>query len=409
MIRETIYVASNRPEANSIVAFTADNNGKLKKVGEFNTGGKGTGNIEIFDWGYDVTHPLKDGIDPLISAYGIFKTSDNKNILVVNSGDGTISSMRIMENKSLIVSDIKPTSDAHPLSIASHNRLVYVASAGDRIENPSAPPFTGSITGYTIDESGKLRPINNSTRDLKARPSCIAFTPDGKFVVVNELVTGFVKVFGVNSDGTLSKEPISMKACPHEVKNGRWLAIPVGFDIVQKGNSYVVLVSEARFLNNKGMLREEKNRVPQSPLYSWQTGSTSSFIINSSGKINLVSGDVMTGKNMEGGQIANCWVEASHDGNILWAANALSSSISSYAINSTGEITLRNEVAYKEPSEKLFFSDLHLGKNGKYLYQLIGNMGEIKVFETQSNGNLKSIGQYAGLPQVGAYGVIVVY
>ena len=33
-------------------------------------------NIEIFDWGYDETHPLKDGIDPLISEYGVIKTHE---------------------------------------------------------------------------------------------------------------------------------------------------------------------------------------------------------------------------------------------------------------------------------------------------------------------------------------------
>lgn len=406
-IIESIYIATNKTDSNTLVGFARMTDGSMKTLGEFKSGGKGTGNIEIFDWGFDETHPLKDGIDPLISGYGVFKSKNNKNIFVVNAGDGTISSFNVMADRTLKLADTKVAGDVHPLSIASHGNMVYVASAGT--STTPTPPFTGNLMGYKVDTKGVLTPIAESKRDLKARPSCVAFTPDGKFLVVNELVTGLVKVYGVMPDGSLSKDPISMIACPHDVANGRWLAIPVGFDIVKKGNKNIVLVSEARFLDNKGMLREEKDKVPQSPLYSWQTGSTSSFVIDASGKISLMSGDVYTGKEMEGGQIANCWVEASQDGNTLWAANALSSSITSYNVGDDGSLTLKNETAYKEPSEMLFYSDLHLSDDGKYIYQLIGNKGAGVMFKILPNGNLTKMNDFSSnsLPQVGTYGMIV--
>lgn len=406
-IVESFYIATNKTENNTVVGFARMEDGSIKDLGEFKTGGKGTGNIEIFDWGYDETHPLKDGIDPLISEYGVFKSDNNQNIFVVNAGDGTISAFNVMDDRKLKLVDTKAAGDAHPLSITSQGNLVYVASAGT---SPTpTPPFNGNLMGYKVDASGMLTPIANSKRDLKARPSCVAFTPDGKFIVVNELVTGLVKVYGVMADGSLSKEPLSMEACPHDAKNGRWLAIPVGFDIVKKGNKNVVLVSEARFLDNKGMLREEKNKVPQSPLYSWQTGSTSSFVIDENGKISLMSGDVYTGKEMEGGQIANCWVEASQDGNTLWAANALSSSISSYTIGDNGSLTLKNETAYKLDSEMEFYSDLNLSNDGEYIYQLIGNKGAGTMFKVLPNGDLKRMKDFSStsLPAVGTYGMIV--
>ncbi|WP_103070174.1 lactonase family protein [Aquimarina sediminis] len=408
-IIESIYVATNKVESNSVVGFARQADNSLIPLGEFKSGGKGTGKIEIFDWGYDETHPLKDGIDPLISAYGVFKTPDNKFILVVNAGDGTISSFKLMPDRTLLLSDTKPAGDIHPLSIATHNNLVYVASAGSQ-EMPT-PPFTGNLMGYTINDEGQLSPIENSKRELMARPSCLAFTPNGKFLVVNELVTGLVKVYSVNSsDGTISKSPTSSIPCPHDTENDRWLAIPVGFDIVEKNNKSIVLVSEARFLNNNGTFREEANKVPQSPLYSWQTGSTSSFAIDEKGNINLISGDIYTGKEKEGGQIANCWVEASYGGEVLWAANALSSSISTYKIKDNGEITLINETAFKDNSELLFFGDLMLSKNGSYIYQLIGNKGGLIMFEVEDNANLvKKEEIYVDeLPEIGSYGVIVV-
>ncbi|MCM5662200.1 lactonase family protein [Galbibacter mesophilus] len=402
---ETVYVATNNASENSIVAFNQNQDGSLTMLGEYPTQGKGTGNIEIFDWGYDNTHPLKDGVDPLISAYGIQKTQDNSFVLVVNSGDASISSLKVNADKSLTFADKEKAGDIHPLSIATYGKVIYVASAGDG----KTPPFSGNITGYTIDINGKLTPIENSTRNLNARPSCVAFTPDGKFLVVNELVTGLVKVFEVTAKGNLSEKPVSSIGSPHDAPNGRWLPIPVGFDIVNKNGNNIVLVSEARFLNNKGMLREEAGKVPQSPKYSWQTGSTSSYVIDEKGSITLVSPDVKTGSAKEGGQIANCWVEVSKDGNTLWAANALSSSISSYAIESEGDIELSNGTTFKDKSETKFFSDLYLSQSGRYLYQLIGNEGAVMVFKVnQKNNKLSKVGYYTAtqLPKVGAYGII---
>lgn len=402
--KEAIYIATNKTEMNSIVGFMQNEDGSLDAIGEFQSGGKGTGTIEIFDGGYDPTHPLADGVDPLISAYGVFKTKDNKHLLVVNSGDGTVSSFTVNNDKSLVLTSTVAAGDIHPLSIAAHKKIVYVASAGD----VKSPPFSGNITGYTIDKSGKLNPISNSTRDLGARPSCIAFTSNGKFLVVSELVSGLIKVYKVTTNGILSKDPVSVIQSPHDSENGRWMPIPVGFDVVKKGEKEVVLVSEARFLDSKGMLREEANKVPQSPKYSWQTGSTSSYVIDKNGQITMVSGDVMTGSDKEGGQIANCWVEISSDGNTLWASNALSSSISSYSISKDGSLTLDNEKAFKLKDESLFFGDTFVSRDGRYLNQLIGNKGAVMVFEIKKNGDLEEVGLYtaSGLPSVGAYGLI---
>ncbi len=402
--KEAIYIATNKTEMNSIVGFVQNKDGSLEVIGEFYSGGKGTGNIEIFDGGYDSTHPLADGVDPLVSAYGVLKTTDSKHLLVVNSGDGTVSSFKVNKDKRLTLASTVAAGDIHPLSIATHKKIVYVASSG----NVKTPPFNGNVTGYTIDESGKLEPILNSTRSLEARPSCITFTTDGKFLVVSELVSGLVKIYKIDINGILSEKPVSTIQSPHDSKNGRWMPIPVGLDIVKKGDKEILLVSEARFLDNNGMLREEANKVPQSPKYSWQTGSTSSYVINKKGHIKLISGDVMTGSDKEGGQIANCWVEVSLDGTTLWASNALSSSISSYSIENDGNLILRNEKAFKLKDESLFFGDTYASRSGQYLYQLVGNKGAVMVFEVKENGNLKEIGLYtsSALPSIGAYGLI---
>lgn len=398
-----IYVATNKPDNNTIVAYHQMTDGSLKAIGEFPSGGKGTGDVEIFEGSKnDPTHPLADGVDPLISAYGVFKTNDDKHILVVNAGSASVTSFNVNADHSLTLANTVKAGDKYPLSIAAHKDVVYVASSG----TATTPPFSGNITGYKISSNGTLSPIEGSTRDLGARPSCIAYTDDGNFLIVNELVTGMVKVFKANADGSISKEPISKIASPHDSDKGRWLAIPVGFDVLSVADGYAIFVSEARFLDNKGMLRAEKDKVPQAPLYSWQTGSTSSYLLGKDGVIKLVSGDVLTGTAYEGGQIANCWVEVSKSGRTLYAANALSSSISTYDIKQTGAIVLRNEQTYKDASEGLFFSDLYLSKDGKYLNQLIGNKGQVLVFKVLENDKLERIGMYGNMPDIGCYGLV---
>ncbi len=401
-----IYVATNDKHENSVIAFKHTKN-KIEEIGEFGTQGKGTGNIEIFDWGYDTTHPLKDGIDPLISAYSVYKTNDNKFLLIVNPGDGSLTSFKIQENGKLSFASNVKAGEIHPLSIAVHDNMVYVASTGSTA--PPTPPFTGNLKGFFIGKDGKLSAIENSMRDLKARPSCTMFTSDGKFLAVNELVTGLTKVYAVDKKtGQLSKDPVSKAQSPNNGTNGRWLAIPVGFDIVTFNDYYVLYAAEARFLNNKGMLREEANVVPQSPKYSWQTGSTTAYKIDKNGIISVLSPDVLTGTNAEGGEIANCWIEVSPDKKHLWAANALSSSYSLYNIDNSGAIKLDKRAAFKVTDEGLFFGDLIHSTDGKYLYQLIGNQGAIYVFKILPNGNLKPMMMHNEplLPKTGSFGII---
>ncbi len=399
-LADALYVASNKADNNTVVAFKQLSNGHLKTIGEFKTGGKGTGDLEVPALKKDVSHPLMDGVDPLISAYGIYKTDDNKHVLVVNAGSRSISAFRVESDYRLTLTSTAETKGKFPISIASHADAVYVASVGMDNNN-------GSIEGFTIDKNGILSSHGEkSFVDLKARPSSIAFTTSGDFLIVSELVTGNVKSFSVNDGQLESLKPVSFIESPSGNEE-RFLPIPVGFTIVNKNSGDKILVSEARFLTKEGGFSDKHQPTPQSQ-YTWQTGSTSSYGVDENGMLTLVSGDVLTGNDVNNGELANCWVAASPDGQYLWAANALSSSISSYHIADNGKLTLINSVAYKDYSEQLFFSDIFVSKDGKYLNQLIGNKGNIAVFKILSNGELElqQILHETLLPDVGSYGAI---
>ncbi|MEO1937102.1 MAG: hypothetical protein ABGW85_00515, partial [Sulfurimonas sp.] len=391
---QSIYVATNKADMNSIVSYKMMQDGSFKSS-EYKTGGKGTGDLEVPALKKDSTHPLANGDDPLISAYGVTVTKDMKNLLVVNAGDASVSMFKINPDESLALVNTVKIHDKFPLSVAESNGNVVIASVG-------STNGEGSIEAMQIQD-GKLISIPNSKRDLKARPSTVKFSTNGLFVVLTELVTGKVKSFAFAS-GTLSKEPISVVDLPREDAK-RFQAIPVGFDIQPTQNGDIVAVSEARFLTPDFKLREEANKTPQSPKYSWQTGSISTLMLNEDGMLKLVSKDVLTGKTMEDGEIANCWVEFSKDGSKLWAANALSSSISLFDIAKDGSAKLDNMVTYKDPKELEFLSDMKLNKKGDMLFQLVGNMGKVLVLKVNDKGNLKLMQTLEGLPQYGTYGL----
>ena len=392
-----LYVATNKADGNTLVGFRRSADGQFERIGEFATGGSGTGDLEIPALTKDETHPLANGDDPLISGYGIVATDDGKHVIVVNAGDSTIGLLTVNSDHSLKLVNTAKAGDKFPISVASTGRHVVVASVG--VDNNH-----GSISAYVINASGELVAVPNSRRDLMARPSTVAFTRDGRHLIVNELVTGKIKVFALKGD-SLSEVPVSMVDSPRA--DGRFQAIPVGFDIGAGDAGDLILMSEARFLTPEFGLREEANVVPQTPKYSWQTGSLSSYVVASNGNISLVAADVLTGDKVEGGEIANCWVVLSPDERTLWAANALSSSISSFDIGRDGSARLKNATAFKSDPELLFFSDLAVSDDGLSLFQLVGNKGEVMVFDIQANGDLSLRQTLNGLPNLGAYGLLV--
>jgi 6-phosphogluconolactonase (cycloisomerase 2 family) len=391
---QSIYVATNKADMNSIMAYKMQNDGSFKRA-EYKTGGKGTGDLEVPALKKDPTHPLANGDDPLISAYGVTITKDMKNLLVVNAGDASVSLFKINDDESLSLVNTVRIHDKFPLSVAEANGNVVVASVG-------ATNGEGSIEAMQIHD-GKLVNVPNSLRDLKARPSTVKFSTNGRYVVLTELVTGKVKSYAFSS-GTLSQMPVSVIDLPRENPK-RFQAIPVGFDIYPTADADIVAVSEARFLTPDFKLREEANKVPQTPKYSWQTGSISTLLLDKNGMLKLVSKDVLTGKAMEGGEIANCWVEFSKDGSKLWAANALSSSLSLFEIDKDGSAKLSKVVTYKDNKELEFLSDMKLNQKGDMLFQLIGNMGQVLVFGVDEDGGLKLKQRLEGLPMYGAYGL----
>ncbi|MGK0272750.1 MAG: 6-phosphogluconolactonase [Cocleimonas sp.] len=403
-ITGAVYTATNHAQENSIIAYQQFDDGTLNKIGEYKTGGKGTGFIELSGMPYDpgAGHPGSDGFDPLESTYALWRTPDSKNILVANAGNGTVSSLRVNKDFSLSLNNVVDTGDTKPLAIATHGKLVYVASLTSFNK--------GNLRGYFIDAKGILTSIPYSKKYLKGRPSSIEFTPDGQFLVAVEVITGAIHSYKVSDDGTLLR--ISTIQSPVAGK-GRFLPIPIGTKIVSKNGKNYLLVTEARLVDARGNFKsstdENKKKYPFQSRYEGQTGSVTSYEINQYGELLIISPDVMAGKSIWDGQQTTCWITASKNGRYAWATNPFTSSISSFNINKQGKLELSEEIAYQAPNYDEYFTDIDLSADGDYVNILSGNTGTVWVYAiNHKTGSLELVSYYDGGAKVHSYGIVTI-
>lgn len=405
-----VYVATNNENENSIVGYKQYADGTLENIGEFETGGKGTGLVELFGLPHDDTgHTFTDGIDPLASAYGLWRSWDKKYVLVANAGNSTVSSLRVEPDLSLKLVSVVTAGHLRPDAIASFKDIVYVASLG----SDTGDPGDGNIKGYRIDNKGVLTPIANSIRPLTGRPASAEFTSDGRFLLITEITTGVIHSYAIGEDGTPSKDPVSSITSP-QLSKDRFFALPIGTKVIKgKNGNDTMLVTETRFLTPdhkfNNVSAENKKKYPFLPLFEGQSGSVTSYNIDKNGKLSIISPDVIAGKGYWGGEQAVCWVTASENGKYAWTTNPLTASISTYDVNPDGSIKLNKAVAWQAPNLKEYFLDMDLSADGKYVNTISGNTGKTFVFKIdQQNGGLSLVDSYKGSALVHSYGLVTI-
>jgi len=232
-------VDGNVQGPNSVVAYGQAADGSLTLLGTYPTGGNGGD----FDGG--------EGLDPLISAYAITKTLDNRFVLVVNAGSNTVTAMKVNDDFSLTATDTESTEDLGPNSIAytpsnlpGVNGLVYVSNiTRSEFLALGEPGHQGSLIGYWLLDDGSLSPVADGLRDLANRPSAVQFSPDGDYLVAASINSGAsglgsgsedeIVLYGVNADGSLSAAQLD--GATSTLRNnaeGRNLPSAIGFQTI---------------------------------------------------------------------------------------------------------------------------------------------------------------------------------
>ncbi len=190
-----VFVSTNANDAvrgNEVVVYRRANDGSLTVTGRFPTGGQGLGSG--------------------LGSQGAVTLSDNGRwLFVVNAGSNEISVFAV-QSTGLSLTD-KIASGVRPTSLTVRKNLLYVLNAGD----------PGNITGFKLNNKGKLSPLTDSTRWLSNNgsgaapaPAQVSFSPDGDTLIVTERATNLLSVYNVGKNGLVNEfDALSIHRVPH--------------------------------------------------------------------------------------------------------------------------------------------------------------------------------------------------
>ena len=331
-----VFVMTNSVEANQIIAYSRAADGSLVLRNHYVTGGRGSGGTT----------------DPLGSQGSLTLSQDCSLLFAVNAGTGNISVFRV-SGANLDLVQVTSSGGSAPVAIAQHGNLVYVIN------------FAGNsnVVGFHLNEDGRLVMIPNSIRYLSATnsgPSSLAFSPDGRFLLVTEKITNNIDVFSVQSDGYLSQPKVTRDP------------IPGLFDVVFSPDGAALIVQTG-------------------PAGSPNASSISSYLVQEDGTLLPVNGSVPTL-----GTFA-CWVALTPNGQFAYVSNTLSSTISAFAIGGSGNVTaLPGTVVAALPTGSNNL-DIAVSQDAKFVYTMNTGAGTIGIFAVQPNGSLRVIGFASGL------------
>jgi 6-phosphogluconolactonase len=320
-----VYTETNASAGNSILAFSRAADGHLSLIGSFSTHGTGTG-------------------AGLATQGEVVLSADGNWLLAVNAGSNDVTLFRVHNNGTLAFADKVAAGGTDPVSVTRYGNLAYVLDAG----------ASGNIAGFRLDD-GRLHAIAGSIRPLSGsatNPAEVAFSTNGKFLVVTERATNMLDVYAV-SDGRAGVPVSSASSGP----------VPYGFAFDQRNHP---IVSEAA------------------------NSTLSSYRLSGAGAT-VISASVPTGG------IAACWVAVTPNGRWAFDSNAHGGTISSFSIASSGAIALAHSVAANTGTGSAPL-DLGVTTDGRLLYVYLAGAHSIAGYWIGAGGTLTAISGGPVLP-----------
>lgn len=267
-----------------------------------------------------------------------------KYLLAVNPGSDSVAVLA-MDGERLTPVPGSPfaSGGVTPLSVAAHGDLVYVANQAIPFMSPAVRP---NVTGFHMAADGRLTPIAGSTVEFPAGqgPAQVEFSPSGSVLAVTAgfQADGRIHTFAVQPDGRLKEGP---------------------------GSPFVT--------------REISGTVG----YSWSADGRRLLVSNFRGSaVTVFAVDAATaaiepiGPAYPNGGGAACWTALSPDGTTLYTGNFVGNSISAFAIQPDGTLTLLGTAARRDttaPDTK----DIEVSPDGKYLYAIGPMARHVAIFE----------------------------
>ncbi len=221
---------------------------------------------------------------------------------------------------------------------------------------------TPNIVGFRIEDS-RLVELEGSARQLSADdadPAQVAFSLDGRTLVVTERGTDSISAYAIDERGYATGPTTIMSS-------GK---TPYGFGFTADG---AMIVTEA-FGGAVGAaavssysLTEPSTVVP----VSTTIGSTRSEV---------------------------CWAAVTNDGRLAYVTNFGDGTISSYEVANNGALQLREAVAGSTRIGEKGIRDEAITRDGRYLYAIDTDAQKLFGWTVQGDGTLVSIGAFEGVP-----------
>ena len=314
-----VYTETNAAAGNSILAYARAWDGTLSSIGSFATGGLGTGS-------------------GLATQGEVVLAGEGRWLLAVNAGSNDVSLFRVGEDGRLTFKDKVLAGGTMPISVTAFDDLVYVLDGGG----------SGNIAGFRLDD-GKLHAIAGSAQPLSGGgtgPAEVAFSTNGRFLVVTERNTNLIDTYRVDEYGRAMSLVTSPSSGP----------VPYGFAFDRRNHP---IVSEAA----------------NSTLSSYRIGNSGATVISAS---------------IPTGGIAACWVAVSPSGHWAFDSNAHGGTISSFAVTSAGSISLAHSVAANTGTGSAPL-DLQVTSDGRLLYVNLAGSHVIAGYWLGAGGTLVAV------------------
>jgi 6-phosphogluconolactonase (cycloisomerase 2 family) len=337
-----VFVQTDNPVGNQVVAYDRAADGTLTQAGVYATGGRGG--------------VLEGAVTDHLASQGSLAYDRRHRLLIaVNAGSDTVSVFGVVGDR-LALRQVIDSGGSFPASVAVRRNLVFVLNAEGE----------ASVQGYTV-VAGRLArlPGSNRTLSLSATetprfthtPGQVAFTPDGSQLLVTTKGNGSaIDVFGVGPHGRLSEAPV-VNSLPGEVP------FAVTFDDQDR-----LLVAEAGI------------------------NALASFTVNQDGTVTKLDA-------VGTGQAATCWVVGV--GGFFFASNTGSGSLSRFQEALDGSLTLLGNTSTHGGTV-----DAAISPDGRFLYAQTGGEGLLDAFQIGPDGSLTAIGSVTVPGAVGGEGIV---
>jgi 6-phosphogluconolactonase len=333
-----VFTSTNAVTGNELLVYATGKNGQLTLQTRVATQGTGTGT-------------------GLGNQGSVTLSGDGRHLFVINALSNTVSTFAIGRNRLTLQSSVD-SGGLRPISVTEHDGVVYVLNANG----------AGNIAGFR-NRQGVLTPLAGSLRPLSATSGTgsaqVGFSPDGDVLLVTEKGTNKLTSYRVRDDGTTDTPVVTASSG----------ITPFGFSFDRRGHA---LVSEAFGGAANG-----------SALSSYGFG------VPTPASLAVISASVGTT------QTAACWVVVTPNGRYAYVTNTGSGTISSYAVQKSGKLSLAQPVAATAGAGPI---DAAISASGRQLFVLNSGSQTISSFSVAKDGSLANPGSTAGLP-VGANGL----